>query len=114
MKIVLALALLFGAGQAQVHQPGNGVTLPKVIHEVKADYTNEARAQRIEGTVLLGAVVLEDGSVGDVEIVRSVDAVYGLDANAAKAMKQWTFKPGMKDGRPVAVAIHVEMTFSLK
>jgi TonB family protein len=114
MKTLLALALLFGAGQAQVYQPGNGVTLPKVVHQEKAGYTSEARSQRIEGTVLLGAVVLEDGSVGDVEIERSLDSIYGLDANAVKAMKQWTFKPGVKDGKPVAVAIHVEMTFTLK
>jgi|SRR6476469_7114257 len=118
MKILLALALFAAAGNAQtssdVYKPGNGVSLPRVIKEVKADYTNEAREKRIVGTVMMGVVVLADGSVGDVTITRSVDSVYGLDANAVKAMKQWEFSPGLKDGKPVAVAISVEMTFALK
>jgi TonB family protein len=42
------------------------------------------------------------------------DSVYGLDANAIKAMKQWQFEPGAKDGKPVAVRVAVEMTFTLK
>jgi len=120
MKSVLALAFaLFAAVvHAQtaptVYKPGNGVTLPRVITQVKAGYTNEARERRIVGTVLLDAVVLSDGSVGDVTVAASLDSVYGLDDNAVKAMKQWTFSPGTKDGKAVAVGISVEMTFTLK
>jgi protein TonB len=69
---------------------------------------------RIEGTVLLNVVVRADGSVGDVNVTQSLDSVYGLDANAAEAMKQWEFTPGTKDGQPVDVAVTVEMTFTLK
>src|SRR6185436_13925745 len=117
MRALLVAAFLvaaFAQSSPAVYKPGNGVTLPQVIKQVKADYTNEARSQRIEGTVLLDIVVLADGSVGDVKVARSLDPVYGLDANAVKAMKQWTFKPGVKDGKPVAVAVSVEMNFSLK
>jgi protein TonB len=58
--------------------------------------------------------VLADGKVSDVEVTESLDSVHGLDANAAKAMKLWEFKPGTKDGKPVAVRIHVDMAFTMK
>jgi len=118
MRTVLALALCATVVHAQtpptVYKPGNGVTLPRVITQVRADYTNEARERRIVGSVLLDVVVQSDGSVGDVKVARSLDAVYGLDDNAVTAMKQWAFAPGTKDGKPVAVGISVEMTFTLK
>ena len=50
----------------------------------------------------------------DVKVARSLDSVYGLDEAAVKAMKQWEFKPGLKDGKPVAVRISVDMAFTLK
>ncbi len=58
--------------------------------------------------------MLADGKVGDVTVAESLDSIYGLDKNAVAAMKQWEFKPGMKDGKPVAVRIHVQMAFTLK
>jgi periplasmic protein TonB len=119
MRTVLALALFAAVVHAQpqptVYKAGDdGVTLPRVVKEERPQYTSEAMERRIEGKVRLGAVVHADGSVGDVNVERSLDAVYGLDDNAVKAMKRWTFKPGTKDGKPVAVAIWVEMAFTLK
>ena len=98
----------------QVYEPGNGVTLPTVVYEVKPDYTQEAMQQKIQGTVWMSVVVLGSGDVGDVHITKSLDAEYGLDQQALKATKQWKFKPGMKDGKPVAVRVTIEMTFTLK
>ena len=117
MRMLAALLLsvvAVGAQSDTVYKPGNGVSLPRDITRVKADYTNEARDQRIEGTVVMDIVVRADGSVGEVKVTRSLDSVYGLDANAVKATKQWRFEPGKKDGKPVAVAVSVEMTFALK
>ena len=116
MKLLLALVFvaLAGAQAPTVYEPGNGVSLPTVVREVKAEYTSEAKQNRIEGKVGLDAVVQSDGKIGDVKVVGSLDTVYGLDKNAAEAMKQWVFKPGMKDGKAVAVRIHVEMVFALK
>ena len=91
-----------------------GVTLPQVTRQVKAQYTAEAMRQMIEGDVLLGVVVQADGSVGAVEVKESLDSVYGLDENAVKAMKEWAFKPGTKDGKAVAVRVDVKMKFTLK
>ena len=97
----------------EVFNPGNGVTLPIVVHEVKPDYTARAKAAHIQGTVLLGAVVLADGNVGDVKVAVSRHD-YGLDQQAVNAAKQWTFKPGMKDGKAVPVRVHIELRFTLK
>ena len=68
----------------------------------------------MRGTVLLDCVVLPDGTVGDVDVVRSLDSVYGLDTQAAQAVRQWTFEPGIKDGVPVPVRVQVEISFALR
>ena len=116
MKVLFALAFvaLVGVQDSTIYVPGNGVSLPQVVKQVKAEYTEEAKQNRIEGKVGLDVVVLADGTIGDVKVAQSLDTVYGLDANAVKAMKQWQFKPGMKDGKPVAVRVHVEMAYTLK
>jgi TonB family protein len=94
--------------------PGDGVTLPTVAHEVKPKYTPEAMERKIQGSVWLETVVLETGDVGDVVVTRSLDAEYGLDQQAITAAKQWKFKPATKDGKPVAVWVTIELTFTLK
>ena len=116
MKLLFALAIVafVGAQDSTIYTPGNGVSLPEVTKKVKAEYTPEAMQNRIEGKVVLAAVVMADGGVGDVKVVESLDTVYGLDKNAVAAMKQFAFKPGMKDGKAVNVRIHVEMNFTLK
>lgn len=99
---------------APVYTPDDGVTVPGVTREVKPEYTKEAKSAGIQGTVTLDTVVLEDGTVGEVTVSRSLDSVYGLDEAAVKAMKQWRFEPGMKGGKRVRVRVSVEMTFTLK
>ena len=91
-----------------------GVVAPVVIKDVKAVYTAEAREKRIQGVVELEAVVLEDGTVGDVRITKSLDKTYGLDDAAVAALRQWQFRPGQKDGKAVKVLVEVEMSFTLK
>jgi protein TonB len=107
-------AALVAQSDSTVYTPGNGVTLPSVVKQVKAVYSNEARDQRIEGTVGLTCVVRPDGHVTDVVVTESLDSVFGLDKSAVAAMEQWEFKPGTKDGKAVAVKINVAMTFTLK
>jgi periplasmic protein TonB len=107
----LAAALVSVAAQ---ERPRDGVMLPTPIKEVKPVYTAAAMDARIEGTVLLDVVVLADGKVGDVTVSRSLDMEYGLDTQAVEAAKQWLFKPGTKEGKPVAVLVSLEMRFTLK
>ena len=97
-----------------VYREGNGVTAPVLTKEVKPNYTSDAMRGRIQGIVTMEAVVLPDGSVGDVHITKSLDSKFGLDQEAIKTMKQWRFKPGTLLGQPVAVAILVEMSFTLR
>ena len=91
-----------------------GVTLPTVIKETQPAYTAAALAAHIQGAVFMSAVVLADGTVGDVTVTQSLDTTYGLDGQAVLAAKQWLFNPGMKDGMVVAVRVTIEMTFTIR
>jgi periplasmic protein TonB len=101
----------FGGG---AYKPGNGVTEPKLIREVKPNYTPDAMRAKIQGVVWLEAVVLENGSVGQVRITRSLDPTFGLDKEAEKTVKLWRFTPGTRLGQPVPVLIEIEMSFTLR
>ncbi len=108
-----------GAGQGGgtgggVYQPGNGVTLPRILREVKPAYTSDAMRAKVQGTVLLQCVVRPDGSVTDIQVLRSLDSVFGLDQEAVKAARQWRFAPGTRMGQAVPVQITIELTFTLR
>lgn len=110
-----SIPMVSSNGQSQqVHEPRSGVTLPVVVREVKPAYTAEAMQAKIQGSVILGIVVLPDGTVGDITVKHSLDEEYGLDQAAINAARQWIFKPGTKDGKPVAVSVTLELTFTLK
>jgi periplasmic protein TonB len=95
-------------------RPGSGVTNPRVLHEVKPQYTSDAMRAKIQGTVLLECVVRQDGSVGDVQVLRSLDPTFGLDQEAIKAARQWRFSPGMHLGEAVPVLVTIELQFTLR
>lgn len=97
-----------------VYRPGNGVLPPRILREVRPQYTADAMRAKIQGIIELEAVVLPDGSVGEVRVVRGLDAVFGLDQEAIKAVKQWRFLPGTRLGQPVAVLVGIELTFTLR
>jgi protein TonB len=97
-----------------VYRPGSGVTLPRVLREVKPQYTSDAMRAKVQGTVLLQCVVKPDGSVGDVQVVRSLDSAFGLDQEAIRAARQWRFAPGTRLGEPVPVLVTIELTFTLR
>jgi len=90
------------------------VTVPRVLREVRPQYTSDAMRAKVQGTVLLECVVRPDGSVGDVQILRSLDGVFGLDQEAIKAARQWRFAPGTRLGEPVPVLVTIELTFTLR
>jgi protein TonB len=101
----------FGGG---AYRPGNGVTQPKLLREVKPNYTAEAMRAKIQGVVWLEAIVLENGSVGQVRVIRSLDPTFGLDLEAERTVKKWVFAPGTRLGQPVPVLIEIEMSFTLR
>jgi periplasmic protein TonB len=96
------------------YRPGSGIDLPIVLREIKPQYTAEAMRAKIQGTVWLEAIVLPDGTVGSVQVTRSLDPVFGLDDEAVKAARQWLFRPGTRQGTPVPVIVTIELTFRLR
>ncbi len=102
----------FGCPGAPPSTPG--LTPPKVAHEVRPQYTKAAKDAGIQGSVVLDVVIEPDGTVGEVTVKKSLDAVHGLDEEAVKAAKQWTFEPGTKDGKPVPVLVTLELAFTLR
>jgi len=94
-----------------VFHVGGGVSAPRVIFQPDPEYSEEARKAKYQGTCVLGLVVGPDGRPRDIHIVRSLGL--GLDEKAIEAVSRWKFDPAVKDGKPVAVAISVEVDFRL-
>ena len=103
-----------GSSSNAVRSDAEGVTPPRLLREVKPAYTAAAVRARIQGAVGLACIVERDGSVGPVRVVRSLDAPSGLDEAAVRAVKEWRFAPGTRNGTPVRVEINIEMSFTLR
>jgi TonB family protein len=87
---------------------------PELIAQVRPQYTTAAMMARIQGVVGMEAIVLPDGSVGEVRVTRSLDQNLGLDQEAIKAVKRWRFRPATKQGTAIQMFVSIEMTFSLR
>ena len=119
MKTILAgVALMLGlvgpmlAQQNDIiYKPGNGVSTPTFVTDVKPGYTADAMRRRVTGAVLLQCVVDREGIPTNVGVVQSLDG--DLDQAALKALKEWRFEPGKKDGQAVWVQIQVKMAFTM-
>jgi TonB family protein len=90
---------------------GGGVSAPVPIYKVEPEYSEEARKAKFQGTVLLSIVVDETGKTTNVRVVRPLGM--GLDEKAIEAVLKWRFRPGYKEGKPVAVMANVEVNFRL-
>lgn len=85
---------------------------PVLISMREADYSEEARRARVQGTVELLVTVTHDGSVEVKSVIKSLG--YGLDEKAKEAAKAWKFRPAMKDGQPVSADVSILINFSLR
>jgi len=103
-----------GGTGGDAYRPGAGITLPRVLHDEHPQYTSDAMRAKVQGAVVVECVVLADGSVGDVRVVRSLDPTFGLDQQAVAAARKWRFTPGTRLGQPVAVLVTIELTFTLR
>lgn len=88
---------------------GPGVTPPRLIHKIEPEYSPEARANHVQGTVILQLVVNEKGRAADISVVSPLG--FGLDEQAQAAVAKWEFVPGMKAGAPVKILATVEVNF---
>jgi TonB family protein len=94
-----------------VFHVGGGVSAPKPVFSPDPEYSEEARKAKYQGTVVLGLVVGPDGRPRDMKVLRSLGL--GLDEKAIEAVRNWRFDPAVKDNKPVAVYISVEVDFRL-
>jgi TonB family protein len=106
----------FGPGEGGgvgggVFRVGGGVTAPALLFKKEPEYSEEARKAKYQGTVLLYIEVDPSGKATNMRVVRSLGL--GLDEKAMEAVRQWKFKPGYKDGKPVTVAATIEVNFRL-
>jgi protein TonB len=92
--------------------PGiGGVTAPQLIDQVEPQYSEEARKAKVSGVVILDLIVDPAGHSRDIRVVHGTGL--GLDEKAIDAVRQWRFKPGTKNGKPVPVHARVEVNFRL-
>jgi len=89
----------------------SNVTYPVPIYRPEPEYSEEARKNGLEGTVILHAEVDLDGLPHNIKVVRALGM--GLDEKAIEAVSQWRFRPGAKDGKPDTVAVTIEVNFRL-
>jgi len=88
---------------------GGSIREPRKIRDVKPAYPETAMAAGVQGIVILEALIEQDGSVGDVRILRSIAL---LDQAAVEAVRQWRFTPTLLNGQPVEVLMTVTVNFS--
>jgi len=107
------MAVTFQLPQPQtedtIYKVGEGVSAPRALKRVEPEYTEETHKARVRGTVILSAVINQEGRPEDVAVVKSLHP--DLDKSAIEALQQWEFEPGMKDGKPVRVFVTIEMNF---
>lgn len=91
-----------------------GVQNPQVVKQGKPAYTPRAMAARIQGTVVIAAIVQADGTLQNPRVVQSLDSKLGLDGQALDSLKGWEFRPGTKDGEPAPVMVTISISFALR
>jgi len=90
---------------------GNGVTVPRLTHNIDPEYSEEARQAKYQGTCVLSLIVGPDGRPRDIKVARALGK--GLDEKAIEAVREWRFAPATKGGKAVAVMINVQVQFRL-
>jgi TonB family protein len=104
-----------GVGGGEAGGPGGGAgggnLRPRILSQVKPKYTEEGRANKIQGKVVLSVEFRADGTIGSVTVLRSLG--YGLDENAIAAARQIRFSPATSNGTPKTVTSRVEFSFTL-
>ena len=122
-NLVAAVLLLLLSGGATVvsaqekiqasppERVGDDVSRPEIISSTKPVYTELARRARVSGTVIVEAIIDEQGNVGNVRVLKGQPM--GLDKAAVDAIKTWKFKPAMKAGKPVKVYYVLTVNFQV-
>lgn len=121
-KKVLCAALLWAlagvgaatvlAGAEPVRYDPETMSEPKVIHKVAPQYPEEAKKDKAQGTVILDAVIAEDGSIRETRVVQGEDG--RLVEAARTAVDQWRYEPVRDEsGKPMALLFTITIRFAL-
>ena len=95
-----------------LYQIGGRISAPTVLHSVEAEFSDEARRAKYQGVCLISLIVDTQGNPQNIRIARALGM--GLDEKAIEAIRQYKFRPAMKDGKtPVPVMITIEVDFRL-
>jgi TonB family protein len=95
-----------------LYQVGGRVSSPELIHSVEAEFSDEARRAKYQGVCMISVIVDKDGNPQDIHVTQPLGM--GLDEKAIEAIRQYKFRPAMKDGKtPVPVMITIEVNFRL-
>lgn len=102
-----------GGGQAgRRFIPSHGITAPQLVKRIEPEYTRLAFDARLQGKVTLEVVI---GVSGQVQVVRVVKGLsMGLDEKAVEAVRQWQFRPAMREGLPFALTGQIDVYFRLE
>jgi TonB family protein len=92
-----------------LHVASTDLSSPVPVKKVDPKYPPTLISERVEGEVVLYAVIAKDGSIGEIQLVHGIDDQ--LDANAKEALAQWRFRPGSKAGEPVDLEAIVHIPF---
>jgi len=90
---------------------GGDVKAPILKERVEPVYPEPARKARMQGVVIIEAIITADGTVADVKVLKSVNPL--LDAAAERAVSKWTYRPATLSGRAVSVYLTVTVNFQL-
>jgi len=101
-----------GTGGDAPYQVGGDVTPPVKIHTPSPNYTEDARLARIQGVVILQAIIDALGNVQEVDVLKGLPS--GLTESAVETAKQWKFRPALRNGVPVPVYFNLTVRFSLQ
>lgn len=106
---------LGGSGSGPTINAGAGgdVPEPELLYRVEPDYPEAARRARVDGFVLIQAIVSKTGDVIDIKVLQSPPAKYGFAEKAVEAVGKWKFKPSIYRGKPVNVRIRFAVEFNL-
>ncbi len=101
---------VYGPGDG-IYPPGNGVSAPVLVYAPMAEFSDEARRNKYQGVCMISVIVDAQGIPRNPVVIQALGE--GLDEKALAAIPHYKFKPGMKNGRPVATRIVVEVNFRL-
>lgn len=100
------------AGNPPYNKPKGALARPELVRKVDPKYPQTLIKERVDGQVILYAIIRKDGSVDSIQLVHGVDPQ--LDRNSMEALSRWVFKPATREGEPVDLEAVVYIPFHFR